>query len=140
MQSQVKARSVLVFCFCFVSLLSGHFWIYPEPIAKGWDATLAHLPYFQLKQQALDLLGDVKPNSIGSDFPNLRPPSEEYLEGPSHSIFKQKSLGTDTKVLYSNVFNGFSELDMDTLNRDFTVAKQWKSGQVNMILYDRKIN
>ena len=139
MVSSLNARqAILAFSFSFISLLSGHLWIYPEPIAKGWDATLAHLPYFHLKNQALAYLGDVKPNSIGSDFPNLRPPLEENLAGLSTSVFKQKALKSDSKVLYSNVFNGFSALDLDTLKRDFMIEKQWQSGQVKMILYVRK--
>jgi hypothetical protein len=32
-------------------LLSGNFWVYPDTMAKGWDATLAHLPYHHLRQK-----------------------------------------------------------------------------------------
>lgn len=131
-------QAVVTFAFSFVALLSGHFWIYPDPIAKGWDATLAHIPYFQLKKEAVDYLKDAKPYSIGSDFPNLRPPAEENLEGSAITIFKQKELRSDNKVLYSNVFNGFSETDLDTLERDFNIEKQWQSGIVTLILYQRK--
>lgn len=137
--SQLNIRqAVLAFSFCFVALLSGHLWIYPEPIAKGWDATLAHLPYFQLKKEAVAYLSDAKPSTIGSDFPNLRPPLEENLDGSAQTIFKPKILRTDNRILYSNVFNGFSEADLDTLKLDFSIEKQWQSGRVNMVLYQRK--
>lgn len=37
---------------CFLAaLLSGNFWVYPDPIAKGWDASLAYLPYQQMRRE-----------------------------------------------------------------------------------------
>jgi len=36
--------------------LTGHLWIYPEKMAKSWDCTLAHLPYYELRKQCFDYI------------------------------------------------------------------------------------
>ena len=37
-------------------LISGNLWIYPRNIAQGWDATLAHVPYYNLRIEAINYL------------------------------------------------------------------------------------
>lgn len=136
--SRLQVRSALLaFAISALGLLSGHFWVYPEPIANGWDSTLAHLPYFDLKNQALEELKMVRPQSVGTDFPNLRPVSEEYLKITETTLFKPKALRSDSLVLYSNVFNGFSEADRDTLKNHYQLQNAWKMGSVKMELYCR---
>jgi hypothetical protein len=36
--------------------LTGHLWIYPEKMAKSWDCTLAHFPYYELRKQCFDYI------------------------------------------------------------------------------------
>jgi hypothetical protein len=36
--------------------LTGHLWIYPEKMAKSWDCTLAHVPYYELRKQCFDYI------------------------------------------------------------------------------------
>ena len=59
--------------FMLLGLLTGHFWIYPDPVAKGWDATLAHVPYFGLRREAITYLDNkgIPLETVGSDYPNL---------------------------------------------------------------------
>jgi len=54
----------LKFVFVIVLLfeLSGHFWIYPERIAKSWDCTLAHLPYYKLRNECFNYIDQNKIN------------------------------------------------------------------------------
>jgi 4-amino-4-deoxy-L-arabinose transferase-like glycosyltransferase len=44
-----------VACLCCTALLTGHWWVflYPTHVAKGWDATLAYLPYNNLRNHVL---------------------------------------------------------------------------------------
>ena len=55
-----------------IALFSGTFWIYPKHIAQGWDGTLAHLPYYELRQEMLDFIQKegIPLEAIGTEFPN----------------------------------------------------------------------
>jgi hypothetical protein len=55
-----KLRFVFVIVLLFE--LSGHLWIYPERIAKSWDSTLAHLPYYDLRKQCFNYIDENKIN------------------------------------------------------------------------------
>jgi hypothetical protein len=120
-------------------LLTGHFWIYPDSVAKGWDATLAHVPYFELRRDATAFLDEknIPLETVGSDYPNLAPFSVTDLNNDPRS-FKPKDLQTDRYVLYSNIFNGFSDEELANLQTHWQVVKSWKKGQVKMIVYGRK--
>lgn len=122
--------------FMLLGLLSGHFWVYPEGIAKGWDASLAHRPYFALRQQAIRYLDNrqIPLETVGSDYPNLSPLAQTDLL-PDTRQFKSKDLQTDTYVLYSNVFNGFTDAEIQELKTRWQPVESWKRGQVFLILY-----
>ena len=125
--------------FMLIGLLCGNFWVYPDTVAKGWDASLAHLPYFSLRQEAIAYLdaNKIPLETVGSDYPNLASRSETDLTQDTRT-FKPKDLETDSLILYSNVFNGFSDEELATLKTRWQAVKSWKSGQVKMILF-RKI-
>src|SRR4030042_584520 len=36
--------------------ITGNLWTYPDNISKAWDATLGHLPYYELRAECLDYL------------------------------------------------------------------------------------
>ena len=46
----------IIFAVILVFTLSGHFWIYPEKIAKPWDTTLSHLPYYELRKECFEYI------------------------------------------------------------------------------------
>jgi hypothetical protein len=125
--------------FMLLGLLCGNFWVYPDTVAKGWDASLAHLPYFNLREEAIAFLDEKKIplEFVGSDYPNLAATSQTNLTNDNRS-FKPKDLRTDSLVLYSNVFNGFSDVEISALKTDWQVIKAWKKGQVKIILYRKK--
>lgn len=52
----------LTFVFIIILLfeLTGHFWIYPDRIAKSWDCTLAHLPYYALRADCFQYIDEQK--------------------------------------------------------------------------------
>ncbi|MFC5271238.1 hypothetical protein [Adhaeribacter terreus] len=128
----------ITYGFMLLGLLTGHFWIYPDSVAKGWDATLAHKPYFELRREAIAFL-DVKNiplETVGSDYPNLAPGSVTDLNNDTRH-FQGKNLENNTFVLYSNIFNGFTDKELEELRTQWNVVKSWKKGQVKMILYKR---
>ena len=60
----------LIFILILVFTLSGHFWIYPEKMAKAWDATLAHLPYYELRNDCFKYIdeNDFDYNDLAAGF------------------------------------------------------------------------
>ena len=132
-----KVRRVL-YGLMLLGLLSGHFWVYPEGVAKGWDASLAHRPYFTLRHQAIQFLDkqNIPLETVGSDYPNLSPLSQTDLL-PDNRQFKPKNLKTDTYVLYSNVFNGFTDAEIQELKTNWVPVESWKRSQVFLILYKK---
>ena len=67
---KLKRAFVLIWLF---SILSGHFWVYPEKLSQGWDATLGHLPYYKLRKQAIQYIDkqEIDIEKVHSFFPNL---------------------------------------------------------------------
>jgi hypothetical protein len=49
---KIKIISIVAIVF----LISGNLWTYPDNISKAWDATLGHLPYYELRKECLDYL------------------------------------------------------------------------------------
>ncbi|NLX71778.1 MAG: hypothetical protein GXY94_00535 [Bacteroidales bacterium] len=44
-------RKLKLYALLLLLMFAGaHFWIYPDRIAKAWDATLAHQPYYALRE------------------------------------------------------------------------------------------
>jgi hypothetical protein len=50
------------FIVALLGFISGHLWIYPERIAKSWDGTLAHLPYYELRDKCFNYIDYKKIN------------------------------------------------------------------------------
>lgn len=50
--------------------ISGHFWIYPEKMTKIWDSTLAHMPFYSLREECYDYINehDIDYNDISAGF------------------------------------------------------------------------
>lgn len=117
--------------------LSGHFWVYPDKIAKGWDSSLAHLPYFDLRDKMMTYIEKKQwdKTSIGSEFPMLTPYSITRLQGDSVSL-QQKNLKRHRQIIYSNVCNNFSEQEIDSL-KQWEKVMSFRKGQVKMILYQK---
>ncbi|WP_157600605.1 hypothetical protein [Rufibacter sp. DG15C] len=122
------------------SLLSGHFWVYPQRVAKGWDATLAHLPYYELKKEMLTYLDQqrIPWQQVGTDFPNLASLASTDLTNDTRTL-ANKDLTRQSYILYSNVFNDFTDQELEALaSDDWTVVKEVRQGQVYMQLFKRK--
>lgn len=118
-------------------LFSGNFWIYPDGVAKGWDATLAWLAYPQHREEVLDCMDTqgIPWDQTVSAFPNLGPEKEILLNGEKRS-FLDRADGLDGRyVLYSNVFNDFSDEEIARL-ATWTVRCRSGHWPVRVILYE----
>ncbi|MGC1392383.1 MAG: hypothetical protein WA816_15210 [Bacteroidales bacterium] len=132
-----------VFIILFTGLLSGNFWIYPDRIAKGWDSTLAYLPYFALREEMMNYM--VKENipidETGTLFPNSGQIDYIDLSGRKDS-FAELDLKTNSYVFYSNIYNGFSDYELSELKNNWKELKNIRFLMVKVILYespDKKI-
>jgi len=121
-----------------IGLVSGSFWVYPKRIAQGWDSTLAHFPYYSMRQSMIHFMDENKldKEQIGFDFPGAYPQkfidlSEEEWSFPEVDFKSQKY------ILYSNVVNEFTDEELVELEKNWQVIHQETSLTVEMILYRR---
>ena len=134
-----KKRQSWAIGFIFLFQLSGNFWVYPKKIAQGWDGTLAHLPYYELRTKMIRYIDDngIKTDIIGSEFPNTA--KMKYLDlNNREERFHIKDVQKDQYILYSNIFNDFSDNEFEILESSFEILKEMQKGQICMILYKRK--
>ena len=107
----------------------GNLLIYPDHIAKGWDASAAHWPFYNLYQEVGDFIDGhpaLSRSEVGTAFPVRTFRAEIELGEESESIGYHKfDLSKDKYILYSNVMNEFSDHDLAHL-------EQWE------ILYDKR--
>ncbi len=127
-----------------VGLLSGHFLVYPDQIAQGWDASLAHWSYFHLEEKypysTISRLNGI----TCSDFPLLS--SDKYRlvvdqNGTDryHNIY-EVPWEKCTNVVWSNVSNGYSDRQLKELHNE-VIWKLVTGGEilgVKLIVYQRR--
>ncbi len=122
-----------------LSLLTGHCWIYPQGIAQGWDASLAHWPYYELRSQMNQYMHQNKINigDVGCSFPNLA--EQKYLDlSESTMSHANKDLLHNYYFLYSNLYNDISSEDFRLLECDYKTIHTLEKNGVCLILYQRK--
>ncbi|MCF8243988.1 MAG: hypothetical protein K9J37_01045 [Saprospiraceae bacterium] len=126
----------LVLPVVFIVLATGNFWIYPQKIAMGWDSTLAHLPWYSLLKETEDYLKteEISLEIVGSAFPNIGSREIYELNGETKG-FVEKDLATNCYLLFSNIMNDFSDLEIAELNSEWEKIFERNLGGVNVILY-----
>jgi hypothetical protein len=130
-----RIRKIL-FAGIVVALLTGNFWIYPDKIAKGWDSTLAHLPYHSLRHKMMQYIDQnhIAIEETGSRTPNTAMIDYIELNGDKRA-FPDAHLSTDHYVFYSNILNMFTDEEIDRLKRDWVVEKEYRCMLVRVTLY-----
>ncbi|MEA1899091.1 MAG: hypothetical protein U9N53_15645, partial [Bacteroidota bacterium] len=139
--NRIKSQKLkyILYTISLVGLLTGNLWIYPEKISQGWDSSLAHLPHYSLLDKMHNYLDqeDIDISNIGCTFPNLA--EQRYLKlNDDHRSFHPKDLETDRFVLYSNVYNDFEDYEIDILNTNFILRKEFRKRGVFIKLYEKK--
>lgn len=121
-----------------IGLLTGNLWIYPDRISQGWDSTLAHWPFFELRMQMLEYIdtAEIPLEEIGTAFPEIGPIKFKDLS-ENLSGFKAKDLRTDNFVLYSNIMNDFTDTELWRLEEEWEVLHEIRRRGIKMILYRR---
>ena len=133
MLQQMK-HSKAIFVGILISLLAGNLIVYPQKIAQGWDASLAHLPYWNLRKEAITYLDNnrIDIRETASFFPNYTSIDDVDLNGDTRS-FKRFS-GNAKYVFYSNVYNVTDE-DLNRLSTDYHIIKAFRKNRVYINIY-----
>jgi hypothetical protein len=128
-------RIAIIVLICHAT---GHFWIYPNKIAKSWDSTLAHLPFYSLRDSCLSFIDSNKiPYSeIGGGF---------SIYGHRRMIELNESQAVispdDTRkyFLYSNICNVSDSLhDNLHFSQDWQVVSEYSQWPVELTLFQRR--
>jgi hypothetical protein len=120
-------------------LLTGNAWVYPKKVAQGWDSTLGHWPYYQLRQDMLDYIAaeQILLEQIGTAFPNNS--DLKYIDlKPGIGAFQLFDLTNQNYIFYSNVYNDFPDQAIDELEQDWIVRKRFDRYPVCVVLYQRR--
>ena len=126
----------LIVVLCFE--LTGHLWIYPRKIAKSWDCTLAHLPYYGLRAECFQYI-----DKQGWNYKDISGGFCLYGNRRFTELGNaDKTVGTSTNnryFIYSNISNVddslFDELENPTY---WTPVRQFEKGAVVIIIYEQK--
>lgn len=126
----------LLFGAAFAGLLTGNLWIYPDSISQGWDSTLAHLPYYSLRQKMLGYLEEqgIPLEAVGTAFPEIGPLKFRDANDEERGM-KEKDLARDSFIFYSNVMNDFGDAEILRLRKEWRVEKEWEKRGVRVVLY-----
>ncbi len=119
------------------SLLLGNLIVYSDEFAQGWDASLAHLPYWDLRKNAIRYM-DNKQLSISetsSFFPNNTTINNVDLNGDMRSFIKFS--GTEKYVFYSNVYN-LSDDELKKLHQNYHILKSFEKRNVRIEIMQKK--
>lgn len=86
-----------------IFLISGHFWIYPDYISKGWDCSLSTIAYYKARNQMNDYIRQVGIpfDWIGADFPYY---DERYTDlKPAETDFSSFDLRNRKYLIITNI-------------------------------------
>jgi hypothetical protein len=128
-------KTRIVFILILIFELTGNLWIYPERIAKSWDCTLAHMSYYELREECFNYIDQQKLDynhiSAGFCLYGNRGFTELKNEG--------KKVSTDTNCQYfifSNISNVEDTFADELKNQThWTPVKKFEKGFVTITIY-----
>ncbi len=126
-----------IYVVLLVSLLGGNFIVYSDAFAQGWGASLAHLPYWDLRKQAIEYM-DTQAIPIGetsSFFPNSTTIDDIELNGDIRAFVR--FTGTEPYVFYSNVYN-LTDEELALLRQNYTLRQSFAKYQVRVEIFEHK--
>ncbi|HIP48189.1 MAG TPA: hypothetical protein EYG92_04385 [Lutibacter sp.] len=135
--NQFYINKKLIYSLLFIGLVTGNLWIYPRNIAQGWDASLAHIPYHNLRQDAIQYLNenDIKIEETVTFFPNSTYIDDVDLQGDKRIFEKYTSV--NKYVMYSNVYN-LDDEEYDNLDTNYTIIKKFNNLRIHIYIYKLK--
>jgi hypothetical protein len=138
---EVKSKTwkTLMVSVVLIGQITGHFWVYPDHIAQGWDASLAHKPYFEARAAGLAYLQqeNIPLSVIGTAFPEVGEQHLRMLNGVKEG-FAAYDLNQQDYIWYSNIMNDFSDEELLTLQKSWTPVFTFRKKGVHLEIYHRK--
>lgn len=130
-----KRRKIL-YSLLLLALITGNLWIYPREIAQGWDASLAHLPYHNLRLEAIKYLDDnaIKITDTGSFSINVFP--IDYIDYSGDTRAFSRYNGENKYLFYSNVFN-LTDEEYDNIDANYTIIRKFEDYRIHIYIYKR---
>jgi hypothetical protein len=118
--------------------LTGHLWIYPDTIAQGWDASLAHKPYFEARAAGLDYLqkNAIPLPRVGTTFPEIGPLHWRNLNNQKPGMVPL-DFATNTYIWYSNINNDFSDEQIGILRDEWKPVFSFRENGVHLTIYHK---
>lgn len=116
---------------------TGNFWVYPQRVAQGWDASLACIPYFELRRDMISYMDSnrIPITKTASFFPNINPIDYIDLNNDDRSFID--FTGNEKYLLYSNVYN-ISDNEFEKIQSDYVEMKRLSNKTVYFTLYQHK--
>lgn len=132
-----KFRKTAIFLWIAV-LSSGNFWVYPSNLAQGWDSTPAHLPYYELRHEAIDWLEKeaIHFKEVQTFFPNYNPIDRIDLNGKTRGF--EKFDGNAEYVFFSNIYN-VPDSTQERIRNEYNVVKRFERRGVYIVIYKKKL-
>ncbi len=120
-----------VFIIMISSLLLGNLIVYPDKFAQGWHSSLAHIPYWKMRKNAINYMDDhdILVSETASFFPNNTTIDNIELNNDMRSFIPFN--GTEKYVLYSNVFN-LSDNELMLLKKNYSLIKKYTNQNVRV--------
>lgn len=134
---QYYQNKKIIFTVLLMSLLMGNFLVYPDKISQGWDASLAHLPYWELRQKAIKYLdeNEIKINNTASFFPNNTSIDAVDLNDDQRTFLDFS--GNEDYILYSNVFN-IKDGEYEMIESNYVIIKSFKNNGIRIEILKKK--
>lgn len=131
--SYKKIKNVMLIVLLFE--LTGNLWIYPDKIAKSWDCTLAHLPYYELRKECFNYIDDQNLDYTHISAGFCLYGNRRFIELKN----EDKIVGTEENChyfIYSNISNVEDSFAEDLRNRTHWIPiKRFDRGMVNITIY-----
>ena len=129
-------RRKTIYIILLTGLFTGNLWIYPTNISHGWDATLAHTPYFGLRRSAIQYLdsNNIKINQVASFFPNETTIDNIDLNGDQRKF--ADFTGNNEYVMGSTVYN-LSHEDRHLLETSYIPVRTFKKLNIDVTIYKK---
>jgi hypothetical protein len=123
-------------------LLLGNCLKYPEKVSAGWDSTLSHIPFYELRRQMLAYIeeNNIPANDISAGFGLSGNQNNIDLTSPKDMIINNMDYFDKTGYfLYSNVSN-LDDSIIDQLKTDnkYVLIKKVEKGYVFISLYKKR--
>lgn len=132
----LKIRIAIGVCLLMLAgMISSHFWKYPDRFSKPWDCSLGHLPYYRLRQQAIDYVkqNNIDPASMSFFFPGSQKGKYIELNG-SEISFAEFDLSQNTYATLSNISNRDIALTSEIINH-WQLVKTFSSCGIYISIY-----